>query len=376
MQPEPHAEPNRKLTPLPPQCTSVQARLFDYLDGDLPLAEIEVIRAHLDACAVCGREEALSRHSEQALTSALSAVPPAGDLRAGFYARLAASNQAASAWPRWAGWCVAVPSLAAVLLAAFFVRGVLSPSRSLSPTRPELPNIPQTVRQPSADAFNAERNTGERIKGNSLPKNPQPSTKFADERFAIAPALAEPALPRLRALRHPLHQSRYRRDLFALRSAHPLSAVPKFQTASAARDNYMYWGGRNAGRDLYERLDSSSLEPPAEATDELASDAVSRDSQEILSAKVAPALRQRVLSQTSVETTSASDVISLHVVDEERGFTATTHLTNVSDEQDDGERITIETDSIPDAGVAVGRLARKHSIKSQRGAGEKHNLHP
>ncbi len=39
----------------------------------------------------------------------------------------------------------------------------------------------------------------------------------------------------------------------------------------------------------------------------------------------------------------AAEVVSLHVVDEERGFTATTKLAAVGDAQDGDEVITIDT---------------------------------
>jgi len=91
----------------------VQAHLFAYLDGELNPTERQTAQTHLDACALCRADLNQCRQSEHALANALQAVPAAGDLRTGFYARLAAEN----ARPRFNGWRVAVPALAACLLA-------------------------------------------------------------------------------------------------------------------------------------------------------------------------------------------------------------------------------------------------------------------
>src|SRR5581483_637885 len=122
MRPEPGADRGAQSHSLtPPRCAAVQARLFDYLDGELPAVEQEPIRAHLEVCAACRREAALCRQAERALESARNAVPSPGDLRADFYARLAASEQTA-ARRAWLSWKVAVPALAACALAALLIR--------------------------------------------------------------------------------------------------------------------------------------------------------------------------------------------------------------------------------------------------------------
>lgn len=95
-------------------CGWVQARLFDYMDRELDATEQRKMQAHLENCSFCQAELRQSRQSEMALANALAAVPSPGDLSAGFYARLAASQ--APRRPVFAGWRLAVPALAVCLL--------------------------------------------------------------------------------------------------------------------------------------------------------------------------------------------------------------------------------------------------------------------
>src|ERR1051326_3005986 len=95
-------------------CGWVQARLFAYLDGELNPSEQQKAQVHLEECAACRAELQQCRQAEMALTTALESVPPAGDLRDGFYARLAASQPSR---PSFGGWRLAAPALAFGLLA-------------------------------------------------------------------------------------------------------------------------------------------------------------------------------------------------------------------------------------------------------------------
>ena len=100
--------------PLQPwQCARVQSRLLSYLDGSGSPQERQSVQQHLDGCDLCRRELALYRQSEQALSSALQTAPPAGDLRAAFYARLASEAAPRTSRHLRVNWRVAVPALAA-----------------------------------------------------------------------------------------------------------------------------------------------------------------------------------------------------------------------------------------------------------------------
>jgi hypothetical protein len=96
-----------------PQCARVQARLLSYLDGSVSERERYSLQQHLDSCDLCRRELALYQMSEQALNGARHAAPPAGDLRAAFYARLASETAPRSSRPSKVNWRLAVPALAA-----------------------------------------------------------------------------------------------------------------------------------------------------------------------------------------------------------------------------------------------------------------------
>jgi anti-sigma factor RsiW len=72
-----------------PECAQVCTDLLAFLDGDLDGAAHRAMQAHLDSCPGCRREWEWQRQAEHALLTAQSHVPPAGDLRTGFYARLA-----------------------------------------------------------------------------------------------------------------------------------------------------------------------------------------------------------------------------------------------------------------------------------------------
>ena len=107
----------------PCSCDWVQARIWDYLDGTLNIADREQLQAHNTACPACERELQAARRSEIALSGAVGMAPAAGDLRAGFYAKLAASEAKPRPSRRF-GWAIAVPALAAGLLAVVLWRPV------------------------------------------------------------------------------------------------------------------------------------------------------------------------------------------------------------------------------------------------------------
>ena len=111
--------PKQHVEESPVSCAWTQERLLGYLDGDLAPHETQRLHAHLDGCSSCRQEIVLTRRAESLLSSALSTAPPAGDLRSGFYARLAASSasprrQIKRAW-------IAVPALSGAFLAVLLI---------------------------------------------------------------------------------------------------------------------------------------------------------------------------------------------------------------------------------------------------------------
>jgi len=112
--------PAQRAEETPVSCAWAQERLPGYLDGDQAPRDLRRLRTHLEGCPACRRELAICRHTERLLSSALPSAPPAGDLRAGFYARLAASSAAARR-PAWSGW-LAAPLAVLLLCAYLFLR--------------------------------------------------------------------------------------------------------------------------------------------------------------------------------------------------------------------------------------------------------------
>ncbi len=80
---------------LPRVCRGVQNMLPAFIDESLNAGGRQTVGRHLAVCAACRSELRLLARSEQALIGAASAVPMPGDLRAGFYARLATTPRRA-----------------------------------------------------------------------------------------------------------------------------------------------------------------------------------------------------------------------------------------------------------------------------------------
>jgi hypothetical protein len=76
---------------IPSACRQTRARLFDFLDGELDGESHRAVQRHLDYCVDCRREWESQRRAEQALSTGRQNIPDPGDLRSGFYARLAAT---------------------------------------------------------------------------------------------------------------------------------------------------------------------------------------------------------------------------------------------------------------------------------------------
>jgi hypothetical protein len=88
------------------------------LDGTLEPHEESQIRTHLETCTACQAAWQITRHAEQTLLTARENLPNAGDLSAGFYAKLAQTP----ARPKLRLRYFAAPALAAVLLGVFLWR--------------------------------------------------------------------------------------------------------------------------------------------------------------------------------------------------------------------------------------------------------------
>ncbi|MCW3054506.1 MAG: hypothetical protein JWN14_3676 [Chthonomonadales bacterium] len=110
-------------------CADVRAREWDFVEGTLPIPERAAVQTHLDACESCRTAMTLCRSAEDALLSASAHIPAAGDLRAGFYARLATQQRPMR---RYGRPMIALYALAAGLLVVALIRPMF-PISSVSP---------------------------------------------------------------------------------------------------------------------------------------------------------------------------------------------------------------------------------------------------
>ncbi len=92
------------------ECGKFQSRLFEFLDGELNPVEEAKAQQHLAACAECRQEAATARRCDAALASASNAIASPGDLRAGFYLKLAETQRRK---PVWQNWKVGIPAVLA-----------------------------------------------------------------------------------------------------------------------------------------------------------------------------------------------------------------------------------------------------------------------
>jgi hypothetical protein len=114
-------------------CEETRARIDDYVDGELPAAEVHEVELHLASCATCRAEEqALRSLLAQAAALPRQATPPR-DLWPGIAAEISAPARVFGfpARPFWAGLAAA----AALVIAVLAGRGPL-PGRA---PRPEAP---------------------------------------------------------------------------------------------------------------------------------------------------------------------------------------------------------------------------------------------
>ena len=104
------------------------------------------MQAHLDGCESCRREMTLCRSAEGALLSASAQIPSAGDLRTGFYGRLATQQRR----PRRYGRPLALSALAAGVVALALVRPALQ-THVVPPAGPEgvSVNLPPNASRPT-----------------------------------------------------------------------------------------------------------------------------------------------------------------------------------------------------------------------------------
>lgn len=307
----------------PVACAWVQDRLFAYLDGDLAPGEMPAVRAHLDACRACRREIAIARQTEQALTSASATLPQAGDLRAGFYARLAASETTRRRRPDWR---LAAPAFAALLLAALAAPRLLAPRHTLVTKPPVAPSTEKVKSQDTAWLL-------------AIP-NP------------LEPVWAQPHVwVDSTPVKHwPLHHRNTSGRMFVAgnisgyRTHSGRLWARRYHASASVQLAYANTpGSRRSDFAL-----AAASGKAAERVDRAASEEQTRYRSAVASKRANPQGERKVfLALAKPASASPEDAIDFHIRDEVRGFTASTHIGSTAADGDGGAVVTVEESSAP-----------------------------
>jgi anti-sigma factor RsiW len=108
-------------------CTRVQLKLSDFVDGRVDRDEVVAMEAHLACCDECRAAWTELREIDDLLRSEMAEVEPPADLWKGLEARLA-GERAAEAWAGRSAWArlgQALPRLRSAVVPAFVVVLVL-----------------------------------------------------------------------------------------------------------------------------------------------------------------------------------------------------------------------------------------------------------
>ena len=384
-------------------CAKTAARLSAYLDGGMDAAERDGMNRHFTDCASCRAELAQQRQAESALTAARFALPPVGDLRPAFYARLQTENASRLKRPA-INWRLAVPALASAALAAVLwrpgadvpmKRSETAPSLSISPL-PAPRSIAKVAPQNLAKAeptrretspATAKLKTAPRVSDNSVlrvseapvfakkaPKMPAPLSTPPPQvtrNRALAPAAAQTASAKdtLRVVALTEEGDRLKPPYgmqFSFDGAPPQSAL--------RREEAFYFDGLPTNADAL-KIELKRDERTVKSDEALALQAPQfsaslAEGPGVLTLSAAPGLptmyadaapgspasaaapvtvQIAAAATQNVERakaeTSARDEVDFEVRDEERGFTSRMKVTDSLEAQQDGETLTIEAEA-------------------------------
>ena len=357
--------PDNQKEHIPHECRNAQNRLLAYLDEGLdPIAQTQM-QAHLDSCERCRTELAQYRRAESALASAVFMAPPVGDLRADFYARLAASKRP-QAGQRGANiWRVAVPACAAGLLWLIWRPG-LPADRTQKPVSVVVNRPPLMKKLESISPVPALKNFV--VAQKFVPAfSRKPKEKFTapQKRLEIArvPATAagkhgfafnSPAVPgkettsALRPEPFGLMTGRnkpraYARGLSVLASAKKLPQVVELYSYKLAMSSHFAEQevlAEAARQSKDASLFDTSLS--AESKEEKVPERLAFRQGQL--GRVAPLSVQIVLKKAEA-VSAMEDTVDLEVRDETRGFASSTRVAGSIEQQESGEVLTIEAES-------------------------------
>jgi hypothetical protein len=378
----PFAEPNNRL---PRLCAWTQERLFAYADDSLNATERRTVQAHLDTCADCRQELALCRQAESVLLGARAAIPAPGDLRAGFYARLAEQENAAPPRRRSPQWGLALSACAAVALFAILWRPVHTTETSAPPAseiavaptdRDIYSKTARVATQRGRDRVTEFKRSETRSMSLALSqtRNKAEAEKLEKERAPV-PAILSKEVSRgiqsvVAALAYTLKNAR-------VRSEQPAVASLRYKTADLSKSTDRYLGIQPqtehydfmeerkeradglARREIARGLerDESARQFGAEMKTKSSAPYLFAMSVQTQNGQLGSVKDNTLLKQEAAEDFSSvnaaiivasvpadQEEASLEVVDEERGFRANVRHASRVDSDEDGEVLTIESD--------------------------------
>lgn len=351
-------------------CKRVQAQFFDYLDGELALAERLAVEAHLEACVFCRHELTQRRSAERALASALSEVPAAGDLRPAFYARLAAEPAPRS---RWAGWRIAVPTLAACGLALAFLRlappnhpthlaETPSESRSTTPalafrSAPPLETIPlepraRTDRELPSVGLRARRPDAYLTSPGEQRVAMAEVTRLHENRFPMLQVTEDAKKAEASFYRHAAESASTHKGAILSEglSNTPLQNLPAPVTLQIASTKDLATASDFKETTRFYALDADMADNNVMLKNRSHFD-VSPDTKMFgylsAAARTPGTAFGDTVTMLGMSAKATLGEVSLSVEDDERGFTSNTRMASVSEEREEGEVLTIDAEGAP-----------------------------
>lgn len=329
-------------------CADVRAREWDFVEGTLPIPIRAAVQTHMDDCEPCRKAMTLCRSVEDALLSASAYIPAAGDLRAGFYARLATQQRPVRRYGR----PIALSALAAGVLAVALIRPAFQTHAISPPHAGETVALPSNLTRPVL----APMASPDGIAEAAYPLGNGSGLTEAQMNRLFASADVKAITPRQ-------HRSTFHRAVSPIvvavvdrrpafgsitmgfnRSA-KMESWPKLQTTyrEAATTS-------EADRDA-PKIRAGSAEPRTFAVGDkaLAKDHAARfDVQAEKSAMIASSANRMLALQTqllgSATIMPLEDGVSLDVIDQDRGFSNTTRVASDVEEQGGERTVHIEAD--------------------------------
>lgn len=366
---DPLAKKNKGASRL---CDWTQERMFAYVDGSMDAKERVSVQLHLDGCLNCQQELALVRRSEEALASAPFAIPAPGDLRAGFYAKLAEAETARAPRPYRGQWGVAL-SACFVLLFAVVVWRVLPTSPSGQPVQPQPSDSSHTLAM--RDHQENEEAVLDIPTAGPVDKRAEPLTDATDALRAKpvnSPRVASAATTESRVYSKKKTTFDTEDSVMGAMAAEVKATLKKSSRLqeenrvasttdrlglSSAADKLARSHARNRGLDRLETKQKDAREEEADTATFLAMKPwTDREFYELRAfdrdAKAGDGVdyAERASGYVVASNVPEEGDIKLEVSDDVRGFRATARYANRVEVRDDGEVLTIEANETVDDG--------------------------